>query len=99
VLTVGGNVLLLDEPTNDLDVDTLRASRTGCWTSPAASSSSATTAGSSTASPRTLLAFEDEGRVVWFEGNYGRLRADRKKRLGTEAERPHRLRHKKLRTA
>ena len=46
-----------------------------------------------------MLAFEDEGRVVWFEGNYQDYEADRKRRLGTDAERPHRLRHKKLRTA
>src|SRR5439155_1614746 len=45
-----------------------------------------------------VLAFEDEGRVVWFEGNYADYEADRKRRLGAEAERPHRLRHKKLKT-
>ena len=43
-----------------------------------------------------ILAFEDEGRVVWFEGNYADYEADRKRRLGAEAERPHRLRYKRL---
>jgi ATPase subunit of ABC transporter with duplicated ATPase domains len=43
-----------------------------------------------------ILAFEDEGRVVWFEGNHADYEADRKRRLGSEAERPHRLRFKRL---
>src|SRR3989454_2216626 len=99
VLTAGGNVLLLDEPTNDLDVDTLRALEdalldfAGCaviishdrWFLDRVATH--------------MLAFEDEGRVVWFEGNYADYEADRKKRLGAEAERPHRLRYKKLKTA
>jgi ATP-binding cassette ChvD family protein len=98
VLTAGGNVLLLDEPTNDLDVDTLRALEdalldfAGCaviishdrWFLDRVATHT--------------LAFEDEGRVVWFEGNYADYEADRKKRLGAEAERPHRLRYKKLKT-
>jgi len=88
VLTAGGNVLLLDEPTNDLDVDTLRALEdalldfAGCaviishdrWFLDRVATH--------------MLAFEDEGRVVWFEGNYADYEADRKKRLGAEAERP-----------
>jgi len=96
VLTAGGNVLLLDEPTNDLDVDTLRALEdalldfAGCavvishdrWFLDRIATH--------------MLAFEDEGRVVWFEGNYQDYEADRKRRLGAEAERPHRLRFKKL---
>jgi len=96
VLTSGGNVLLLDEPTNDLDVDTLRALEdalldfAGCaviishdrWFLDRIATH--------------MLAFEDEGRVVWFEGNYADYEADRKRRLGAEAERPHRLRYKKL---
>jgi len=96
VLTAGGNVLLLDEPTNDLDVDTLRALEdalldfAGCavvishdrWFLDRIATH--------------MLAFEDDGRVVWFEGNYQDYEADRKRRLGAEAERPHRLRFKKL---
>jgi energy-dependent translational throttle protein EttA len=96
VLTAGGNVLLLDEPTNDLDVDTLRALEeallefAGCavvishdrWFLDRVATH--------------MLAFEDEGRVVWFEGNYADYEADRRRRLGAEAERPHRLRYKRL---
>jgi energy-dependent translational throttle protein EttA len=99
VLTAGGNLLLLDEPTNDLDVDTLRALEdalldfAGCaviishdrWFLDRIATH--------------MLAFEDDGRVVWFEGNYQDYEADRKRRLGSEAERPHRLRFKKLPTA
>jgi ATP-binding cassette ChvD family protein len=96
VLTAGGNLLLLDEPTNDLDVDTLRSLEealldfAGCaviishdrWFLDRIATH--------------MLAFEDEGRVVWYEGNYADYEADRKRRLGAEAERPHRLRYKKL---
>ncbi len=99
VLKTGGNLLLLDEPTNDLDVDTLRALEdallefAGCaviishdrWFLDRIATH--------------MLAFEDEGRVVWFEGNYADYEADRKRRMGAEAERPHRLRYKRLRTA
>ena len=95
-LKSGGNVLLLDEPTNDLDVDTLRALEdallefAGCaviishdrWFLDRIATH--------------MLAFEDEGKVVWFEGNYADYEADRKRRLGAEAERPHRLRYKRL---
>jgi energy-dependent translational throttle protein EttA len=96
VLTAGGNVLLLDEPTNDLDVDTLRALEeallefAGCaviishdrWFLDRVATH--------------ILAFEDEGKVIWFEGNYADYEADRRRRLGAEAERPHRLRFKRL---
>jgi ATPase subunit of ABC transporter with duplicated ATPase domains len=89
-------VLLLDEPTNDLDVDTLRALEeallefAGCavvishdrWFLDRIATH--------------MLAFEDEGKVVWFEGNYADYEADRRRRLGAEAERPHRLRFKRL---
>src|SRR6266481_4144153 len=97
ILKSGGNLLLLDEPTNDLDVDTLRALEdalldfAGCavvishdrWFLDRIATH--------------MLAFEDEGRVVWFEGNYQDYEADRRRRLGAEAERPHRLRLKRLR--
>jgi len=95
-LRSGGNVLLLDEPTNDLDVDTLRALEdallefAGCavvishdrWFLDRIATH--------------MLAFEDEGRVAWFEGNYADYEADRRRRLGAEADRPHRLRYKRL---
>jgi len=96
ILKSGGNLLLLDEPTNDLDVDTLRALEdalldfAGCavvishdrWFLDRIATH--------------MLAFEDEGAVVWFEGNYADYEADRRRRLGAEAERPHRLRYKKI---
>jgi energy-dependent translational throttle protein EttA len=95
-LKSGGNVLLLDEPTNDLDVDTLRALEealldfAGCavvishdrWFLDRIATH--------------ILAFEDDGGVVWFEGNYADYEADRRRRLGAEADRPHRLRYKRL---
>ncbi len=96
VLRSGANLLLLDEPTNDLDVDTLRALEdalldfAGCavvishdrWFLDRIATH--------------MLAFEDEGEVVWFEGNYADYEADRRRRLGAEADRPHRLRYKRL---
>jgi ATP-binding cassette ChvD family protein len=96
LLKRGGNLLLLDEPTNDLDVDTLRALEdallqfAGCavvithdrWFLDRIATH--------------ILAFEDESRVVWFEGNYADYEADRRRRLGAEADRPHRIRYKKL---
>ncbi len=96
LLRRGGNLLLLDEPTNDLDVDTLRALEdallgfVGCvmvishdrWFLDRIATH--------------LLAFEDEGRVIWSEGSYADYEADRRRRLGAEAERPHRLRYKRL---
>jgi ATP-binding cassette ChvD family protein len=96
LLRRGGNLLLLDEPTNDLDVDTLRALEDalldfgGCavvishdrWFLDRIATH--------------MLAFEDEGQVVWFEGNYADYEVDRRRRLGAEAERPHRMRYKRL---
>jgi ATP-binding cassette ChvD family protein len=96
MLKAGANLLLLDEPTNDLDVDTLRSLEealldfAGCavvishdrWFLDRIATH--------------MLAFEDEGRVVWVEGSYADYEADRKKRLGAEADRPHRLRYKRL---
>ena len=95
-LKAGGNLLLLDEPTNDLDVDTLRAleealdSFAGCavvishdrWFLDRVATH--------------MLAFEGEANVVWFEGNYEAYEADKKRRLGSAADQPHRIRYKKL---
>jgi sulfate-transporting ATPase len=97
LLKSGGNLLLLDEPTNDLDVDTLRAleeallSFAGCavvishdrWFLDRIATH--------------MLAFEGESNVVWFEGNYAEYEADRRRRLGAEADRPHRIKYRKLR--
>jgi ATP-binding cassette ChvD family protein len=96
LLKSGGNVLLFDEPTNDLDVDTLRALEealvnfAGCavvvshdrWFLDRIATH--------------ILAFEGESQVVWFEGNYQDYEADRHRRLGTDADQPHRIKYRKL---
>jgi energy-dependent translational throttle protein EttA len=96
MLKSGANVLLLDEPTNDLDVDTLRALEealvdfAGCaviishdrWFLDRIATH--------------MLAFEGESHVEWFEGNYQDYEADRHRRLGAEADQPHRIKYKPL---
>src|SRR5687767_4475156 len=96
LLRSGGNVLLLDEPTNDLDVDTLRALEdalndfAGCavvishdrWFLDRIATH--------------MLAFEGDSQVVWFEGNFADYQADKVRRLGPEAARPHRATYRKL---
>jgi ATP-binding cassette ChvD family protein len=99
LLKSGANVILLDEPTNDLDVDTLRALEdalldfAGCaliishdrWFLDRICTH--------------ILAFEGDSQVVWFEGNYQDYEADRHKRLGTDADQPHRIKYKPLKVA
>jgi energy-dependent translational throttle protein EttA len=99
LLKGGANVILLDEPTNDLDVDTLRALEdalldfAGCavvishdrWFLDRIATH--------------ILAFEGDSRVEWFEGNYQDYEADRKRRLGAEADQPHRIKYKPLKVA
>ena len=96
LLKKGSNLLLLDEPTNDLDVDTLRALEeallgyAGCavvishdrWFLDRIATH--------------MLAFEGDSEVVWFEGNYQDYEADRHRRLGAEADQPHRIKYRKL---
>ena len=96
MLKEGANVLLLDEPTNDLDVNTMRALEealenfAGCaviishdrWFLDRIATH--------------ILAFEGESRVVWFEGNYSDYEADRRARLGTAADQPHRIKYRHL---
>jgi ATP-binding cassette ChvD family protein len=96
MLKTGANVLLLDEPTNDLDVDTLRALEdallefAGCvvvishdrWFLDRIATH--------------MLAFEGDSQVVWFEGNYEQYEEDRHRRLGAEADTPHRIKYRKL---
>ncbi|MFN5377481.1 MAG: energy-dependent translational throttle protein EttA [Ignavibacteria bacterium] len=96
MLKEGANVLMLDEPTNDLDVNTLRAleealqSFAGCavvishdrWFLDRIATH--------------ILAFEGDSNVVWFDGNYSQYEEDRRKRLGIDAERPHRISYRKL---
>ncbi len=98
-LRSGGNLLLLDEPTNDLDVDTLRALEDGLLGFAGCVVVISHDRWFLDRIATHILAFEDEGRVVWVEGNYADYEADRRKRLGAEADRPHRLRYKRLRTA
>jgi ATP-binding cassette ChvD family protein len=97
LLKSGGNVLLLDEPTNDLDVDTLRALEeallgfSGCvvvishdrWFLDRIATH--------------ILAFEGDSHAEWFEGNFEDYEADRKRRLGADADQPHRIKYKKIR--
>jgi ATPase subunit of ABC transporter with duplicated ATPase domains len=96
LLRSGGNLLLLDEPTNDLDVDTLRALEeailnfAGCvvvishdrWFLDRIATH--------------MIAFEEDGSVVWFEGNFQDYEANRRERLGAAADQPHRLKFRKL---
>jgi len=96
MLKEGGNVLLLDEPTNDLDVETLRALEealldfAGCavvishdrWFLDRIATH--------------MLAFEDDGHVEWFEGNFAEYEKDKERRLGKDAAQPHRIKYKKL---
>jgi ATP-binding cassette ChvD family protein len=96
MLKEGANVLLLDEPTNDLDVNTLRALEealqgfAGCavvishdrWFLDRIATH--------------ILAFEGDSNVVWFDGNYSQYEEDKRKRLGIDAERPHRISYRKL---
>jgi len=96
MLKEGANLLLLDEPTNDLDVTTLRALEEGLERFGGCCVVISHDRWFLDRIATHILAFEDEGRAVWFEGNYSEYETDRKKRLGKEAERPHRLRYKKL---
>jgi ATP-binding cassette ChvD family protein len=96
MLKSGANLLLLDEPTNDLDVDTLRALEDGLLAFAGCAVVISHDRWFLDRIATHVLAFEDEGRAVWFEGNYADYEADRRKRLGAEADRPHRLRFKRL---
>jgi energy-dependent translational throttle protein EttA len=95
-LTTGGNVLLLDEPSNDLDVDTLRALEEGleAFAGCAVVISHDRWFLDRVATP--ILAFEGDSQVRWFEGNFSEYEAFRRKELGVDAERPHRIRYKPL---
>ncbi len=96
MLKEGANLILLDEPTNDLDVNTLRALEEGLESFGGCAVVSSHDRGFLDRIATHILAFEGDSRVVWFEGNYSEYEADRKKRLGREAERPHRIRYRKL---
>jgi ATP-binding cassette ChvD family protein len=96
LLKSGGNVLLLDEPTNDLDVETLRALEEALLDFPGCAVVISHDRWFLDRIATHMLAFEGDSKVVWFEGNYADYEADRHRRLGTDADQPHRLKYKKL---
>src|ERR1700689_4819659 len=96
VLSSGGNVLLLDEPTNDIDVDTLRALEDGPLAFPGCAVVISHDRWFLDRIATHVLAFEGESEVRWWEGNFSDYEADRHKRLGVDADQPHRLRYKPL---
>ena len=96
MLKDGGNLLLLDEPTNDLDVETLRALEQALLEFPGSIVVISHDRWFLDRIATHILAFEGESRVVWFAGNYAEYEADRKRRLGSEADRPHRIKYKRL---
>lgn len=96
LLKEGGNLLLLDEPTNDLDVETLRALEEAILAFPGSAVIISHDRWFLDRVATHILAFEGDSKVVWFEGNYADYEADRKRRLGDEADQPHRLKYKPL---
>jgi len=96
MLKSGANVILLDEPTNDLDVNTMRALEEGLESFGGCAVVVSHDRWFLDRIATHILAFEGESRVVWFEGNYSAYEADRRRRLGAAAERPHRLKYRQL---
>ena len=96
LLASGGNLLLLDEPTNDLDIETLRALEEALLEFPGCAVVISHDRWFLDRIATHILAFESDSEVVWFEGNYDDYEADRKRRLGAEADQPHRIKYKKL---
>ena len=95
-LLMGGNVLLLDEPTNDLDVDTLRALEDALLEFPGCAVVISHDRWFLDRIATHVLAFEGDSQVVWFEGNFSDYEKDRHKRLGGDADQPHRIKYKPL---
>jgi energy-dependent translational throttle protein EttA len=95
-LLQGGNVLLLDEPTNDLDVDTLRALEEALIEFPGCAVVISHDRWFLDRIATHVLAFEGDSVVRWFEGNFSDYEVDRKKRLGADADQPHRIKYKPL---
>jgi ATP-binding cassette ChvD family protein len=95
-LLMGANVLLLDEPTNDLDVDTLRALEDALLAFPGCAVVISHDRWFLDRIATHVLAFEGDSDVRWFEGNFTDYEADRHKRLGADADQPHRIRYKPL---
>jgi energy-dependent translational throttle protein EttA len=96
LLKSGGNVLLLDEPTNDLDVETLRALEEALLDFPGCVVVISHDRWFLDRIATHMLSFEGDSGVTWFEGNYADYVADRRKRLGDDADSPHRIRYKGL---
>jgi sulfate-transporting ATPase len=96
LLRSGGNVLLLDEPTNDLDVETLRALEEALLNFPGCAVVISHDRWFLDRIATHMLAFEGDSQVVWFEGNYADYEEDRKRRLGVDANTPHRIKYKPL---
>jgi ATPase subunit of ABC transporter with duplicated ATPase domains len=96
LLKSGGNLLLLDEPTNDLDVETLRALEEAILAFPGCAVVISHDRWFLDRIATHMLAFEDEGNIVWFEGNYADYEADKHRRLGNAADTPHRIKYRRL---
>ncbi|MBT4395406.1 MAG: energy-dependent translational throttle protein EttA [Acidiferrobacteraceae bacterium] len=96
VLRQGGNVLLLDEPTNDLDVETLRALEQALSDFPGCAVVISHDRWFLDRIATHILAFEGDSQVTWFAGNFADYEADRKRRLGTDADQPHRIKYKPI---
>ncbi len=96
MLKSGANVILLDEPTNDLDVDTLRALEEALLDFPGCAVVVTHDRWFLDRIATHILAFEGDSKVEWFEGNYADYEADRKRRLGADADQPHRIKYKPL---
>jgi ATPase subunit of ABC transporter with duplicated ATPase domains len=91
-----GNLLLLDEPTNDLDVETLRSLEEALNAFPGCAVVISHDRWFLDRIATHILAFEGNSEVVWFEGNYQDYEKDRRRRLGAEAEQPHRVKYRKF---
>ncbi|MGI9258611.1 MAG: energy-dependent translational throttle protein EttA [Gammaproteobacteria bacterium] len=96
VLREGGNILFLDEPTNDLDVETLRALEEALLNFPGCAVVISHDRWFLDRIATHILAFEGDSEVVWFQGNYDDYAADLKRRKGQDADRPHRIRYKRI---
>lgn len=96
MLKKGGNVILLDEPTNDLDVDTLRSLEEGIMNYPGCVLVTSHDRWFLDRLATHILAYEGDGHVEWFEGNFEEYEKDKRRRLGDDACDPHRMRYKKL---
>jgi ATP-binding cassette ChvD family protein len=96
MLKAGTNVILLDEPTNDLDVETLRALEEALVEFPGCAVVISHDRWFLNRIATHIVAFEGDSQVVWFEGNYDDYEADKKRRLGDDADQPHRIKYKPL---